>query len=679
VFTCPYCGRASREIDFCDHCHRDLAAGVETVRVMPDLSWLGPPVLDRSLPEAGDGVRRYEGQFGSRPILLYQAAPEPFERCLASRLEVLRHVLPFAVPLESPSGPGGGPSSPPPAAAAGPADATLVSSNAHPFGAPERPPRDRFLLLFPGEPRGAWASSVARAVHAAGDDELVRLQRSISAVYALCSTVGTLHAHGLVWLGFDPGEVVPGGELPPLRLANALTTAIPAGQPPPRMPVVGRYAAPERARPGPEPVVEPTADVYALGALLYYLLAGLFPRGLPGGSLESWGFRLPPLRTFRPQLPPGIEPIVRRALDPRPGARFADASAFAEALSAALERARRRAAQGVPLLCEWAGRTTVGHVKQLLQPVNQDAIFPERGERPSTWPSELEPVGLFAVADGVSICGSGTGERASRLAVDALRQAAATLGAAAAPRGARDALYEAFERANGCVVQDLPPGTSLEPPGPMSTTLVASLVDAERARATIFNVGDSRAYLVSREAVESLTRDDDVETHLHLEGARPEDVLKAEDRRALRRVIGLCRPREGGGLEPDPERARPTVLEFGLLPGDHLLLCSDGLVEEGVFLSPEEVAHALREGAAAGRSLDDVVDEIVKLADSRQQPPRTGDNIACVAVRVRSRTGVASPEQPGETSSMAGTPGSGGESTQVIAPFQRPKDGLGQG
>ena len=42
----------------------------------------------------------------------------------------------------------------------------------------------------------------------------------------------------------------------------------------------------------------------------------------------------------------------------------------------------------------------------------------------------------------------------------------------------------------------------------------------------------------------------------------------------------------GGGLVPNVDRCTPRVRKWRLRPGDVVVLCSDGLVEEGVFLEP---------------------------------------------------------------------------------------------
>ncbi len=87
------------------------------------------------------------------------------------------------------------------------------------------------------------------------------------------------------------------------------------------------------------------SDVYALGVVAYEILTGSRPYEMdsPFDLLETQlRNRPPPMRTLRPDLPPGAGRLVLAALDFHPESRPRSAGAFATALSAALTARRRR-------------------------------------------------------------------------------------------------------------------------------------------------------------------------------------------------------------------------------------------------------------------------------------------------------------------------------------------------
>ncbi|HXY38796.1 MAG TPA: serine/threonine-protein kinase, partial [Vicinamibacteria bacterium] len=91
------------------------------------------------------------------------------------------------------------------------------------------------------------------------------------------------------------------------------------------------YVAPERIAGAP---ADARSDVFALGAVLYEMLAGApaFPGTSPAEILTATSERDPP--PIDPPLPPPLERIVHRALEKRPAERFQSASDLAYALEA---------------------------------------------------------------------------------------------------------------------------------------------------------------------------------------------------------------------------------------------------------------------------------------------------------------------------------------------------------
>src|SRR5207245_10667167 len=63
------------------------------------------------------------------------------------------------------------------------------------------------------------------------------------------------------------------------------------------------------------------SNVFHLALFAYYWLAGRLPEGFNGRGLEAFGFTLPPLRTFAPNLPPGIAQVLDQGLALEPARR----------------------------------------------------------------------------------------------------------------------------------------------------------------------------------------------------------------------------------------------------------------------------------------------------------------------------------------------------------------------
>lgn len=95
------------------------------------------------------------------------------------------------------------------------------------------------------------------------------------------------------------------------------------------------YLSPEQAQGQP---LTPATDIYSFGVVIYELLAGQPPFTNPtpmGVLLDHIQTPPPPLRQFRPDLPPGVDAAVQRALAKKPEDRFGSAGAFAQALERA--------------------------------------------------------------------------------------------------------------------------------------------------------------------------------------------------------------------------------------------------------------------------------------------------------------------------------------------------------
>ncbi len=148
--------------------------------------------------------------------------------------------------------------------------------------------------------------------------------------------VAHAHKHGIVHRDLKPANVLMDKDGRPrvtdfglAKRASGDTQLTATGQ------VVGtpQYMAPEQARDSKD--VGPPADVYSLGAILYFLLAGRPP--FHGESFTDLLIKVvtdapTPPRQLRADVPADLEELCLRCLAKAPGARFANADELGAAL-----------------------------------------------------------------------------------------------------------------------------------------------------------------------------------------------------------------------------------------------------------------------------------------------------------------------------------------------------------
>ncbi len=153
----------------------------------------------------------------------------------------------------------------------------------------------------------------------------------------LCGALGYLHAKGYVHRDVKPANVFVGthGHVTLLDFGVLHDAAAE------RLTLAGTqlgtpcYAAPEQLRGDPE--IDPRADVYALGVMLFEVLAQRLPySGEPTTLLrQQEQATAPALDSLVPGLPAAVAAVARRALSPSPDQRFASALELASALERA--------------------------------------------------------------------------------------------------------------------------------------------------------------------------------------------------------------------------------------------------------------------------------------------------------------------------------------------------------
>jgi protein phosphatase len=201
---------------------------------------------------------------------------------------------------------------------------------------------------------------------------------------------------------------------------------------------------------------------------------------------------------------------------------------------------------------------------------------------------------LYAVCDGMG--GANAGEVASGLAAETL--------AAEVAKGTP--LHAAAEAANAAVFQRA--HDNLEQTG-MGTTLTAFVLEGDTAR--FAHIGDSRAYLLRDGELRQVSDDHSLVGEMVRDGRLTEEEAAVHPHRSiLSRALGT---------EP---RARIDEFTEDLLPGDVLLLCSDGLSGP---VGADDIRVALT------RSDPQQAAERLILEARRQGGP---DNITAVVVRV---------------------------------------------
>lgn len=199
-----------------------------------------------------------------------------------------------------------------------PGVAPLLALGPDDADAADAAPPWRLRLEPAGETLEAW---LARRAPLPPDE-------AVSLAIELAELLAPLHERGVVLRDLHPRLVVRGGDrlwltdvgLGRVDILSTRTAAslLLEGSP---------YAAPEQLQ---RTALDPRADLYPIGVILYRALTGLLPRG-DGPAFLVDDPVAPPIR-LRPELPPALDRLVMRCLEPAPVARPASARELAAAL-----------------------------------------------------------------------------------------------------------------------------------------------------------------------------------------------------------------------------------------------------------------------------------------------------------------------------------------------------------
>jgi protein phosphatase len=204
--------------------------------------------------------------------------------------------------------------------------------------------------------------------------------------------------------------------------------------------------------------------------------------------------------------------------------------------------------------------------------------------------------------------GAAAGEIASSLAVDeTLNHLSRRIGSGVETESLAQLAEEAIVIANEAIYKRAERNYRLSG---MGTTLVGLIVDERRV--LVFNVGDSRCYLLRNSQIQQLTVDHSlVEEQVRLGRMTHSEALRSPLKNVITRALGT------------QSRVTPDVFEREAEPGDLFLLCSDGLTRE---LSDTQIESLLCSDLTLAVQCSKLVEAAVNAGGN--------DNITCLLVRV---------------------------------------------
>ncbi len=238
---------------------------------------------------------------------------------------------------------------------------------------------------------------------------------------------------------------------------------------------------------------------------------------------------------------------------------------------------------------------------------NQDSMLAVLSTMSSV---EKQPdFGLFIVADGMG--GHHEGEKASAIAARTIGEYIVDKFYLPILKGPNlkdvdrpiisEVLSDAVQNANTVVSEEIPEG---------GTTVTAAVLLNDLLY--VAHVGDSRAYLITKDGIEQVTRDHSlVQRLIELDQLTPDEAAVHPQRNVLYRAIG-----QSENLEIDAVTRR-------LGPGTRLLICCDGLWNQ---VSDETMLQVVK----GSKTPQEACDHLIKLANDRGGP----DNITLILVQV---------------------------------------------
>lgn len=301
-----------------------------------------------------------------------------------------------------------------------------------------------------------------------------------------------------------------------------------------------------------------------------------------------------PKFTRSSSLPSALNEVFEQALT---NTQFETGAKLAEALNQAQEQIAAHQSVDYRL----GQRTDVGRARTL----NEDSLFAVQLHKNQQ--SLSQPMGIYVIADGMG--GHARGEVASGTITNLLSENfGALLTSPATPETGQRWLEEAVGKANHTLYEMRHNSGS-----DMGSTLVMAVLVGNTA--CIGHVGDSRAYQINSQGITRLTADHSLVERLVATGQiTPAEARHHPQSNVIYRVMG-DKPR----VEADPSHHL-------LRPGDHLLLCSDGLsgmVEDSLIheivinaVSPQDACDKLVEAANQAGGDDNISVIVIEVVEA---------------------------------------------------------------
>ncbi len=189
---------------------------------------------------------------------------------------------------------------------------------------------------------------------------------------------------------------------------------------------------------------------------------------------------------------------------------------------------------------------------------------------------------LLAIADGMG--GHTHGQIAAKTAIDTIEELGKNNNYS--PLNIQDFFTQVYSQIQDKLINASKEQNELKG---MGTTLVLALILPNKIHLSW--IGDSRAYLINQQGIYQLTRDHTVLQQLKDE-SDPETEIEKEANAIMGHVLTRC-------LATNNIKLNYEQLELDLIPGDKILLCSDGL---SGMLSDDEIKEVVDAGETSSIS-----------------------------------------------------------------------------